>query len=236
VLLNLPSITVSRIEEKQGQDYHVYAVPSQAAEDCWGCGNTALYCHGSKTSLYMDTPMHGHRVGILLERKRYKCRSCGITFVQRCDDINEKRRATNRLVSYVENHGLTRTFTSIADEIGLAESTVRNIVNGFIARLEKTYRFEPPLILGIDEVHLNRQMRLVLTNIGENTIVDLVGNRKKQSVINALYRFKSMKTIKYVTMDMWRPYRDAVNAALPHAVIVIDKFHVVYPRAQENGE
>jgi transposase len=81
--------------------------------------------------------------------------------------------------------------------------------------------------VGIDEVHLNRQMRLVLTNIGERTIVDLVASRKKQSVISALYRFKSPKQIKYVMMDMWRPYKDAVNAVLPHAVIVIDKFHVV---------
>lgn len=28
-------------------------------------------------------------------------------------------------------------------------------------------------------------------------------------------------------MDMWRPYKDAVNLVLPHAIIVIDKFHVV---------
>lgn len=70
-------------------------------------------------------------------------------------------------------------------------------------------------------------MRLVLTNIGENTILDLVGSRKKQIVINALYRIKYFKTIKYVTMNMWRPYRDASTAVLPHAMIVIDKFHVV---------
>jgi transposase len=70
-------------------------------------------------------------------------------------------------------------------------------------------------------------VRLVFTNIGENTILDLISSRKKQTVINALYRFKSLKKIKYVTMDMWRPYRDAVNAVLPHAVIVIDKFRVV---------
>ncbi len=70
-------------------------------------------------------------------------------------------------------------------------------------------------------------MRLVFTNIGENTIVDLISSRKKQTVINSLYRFKALKKIKVVTMDMWRPYRDAVNAVLPHAVIVIDKFHVV---------
>lgn len=28
-------------------------------------------------------------------------------------------------------------------------------------------------------------------------------------------------------MDMWRPYRDAVAAVIPHAVVVIDKFHIV---------
>ena len=28
-------------------------------------------------------------------------------------------------------------------------------------------------------------------------------------------------------MDMWRPYRDAVEAVLPHAMIVVDKYHVV---------
>ena len=33
--------------------------------------------------------------------------------------------------------------------------------------------------------------------------------------------------VKHVTMDMWRPYPGAVNAVLPHAIIAIDKFHVV---------
>lgn len=28
-------------------------------------------------------------------------------------------------------------------------------------------------------------------------------------------------------MDMWRPYKDAVNTVLPHAKVVLDKFHVV---------
>jgi transposase len=131
------------------------------------------------------------------------------------------------LVEYVENNALDRTFTNVADEIGVTEGTVRKIVGDYIGKLENKYLFETPEILGIDEVHLNRKMRLVFTNIGENTIVDLISSRKKQTVINSLYRFKALKKIKYVTMDMWRPYCDAVNAVLPHAIIVIDKFHVV---------
>jgi hypothetical protein len=69
----------------------------------------------------------------------------------------------------VENNALDRTFTSVADEIGVTEGTVRKIVGSYIGKLEKKYQFESPEILGIDEVHLKRKMRLVFTNIGENT-------------------------------------------------------------------
>jgi transposase len=105
----------------------------------------------AKTHLYMDTPIHGPRVGVLLERKRFKCRGCSKTFSQDCSDINDNHRATNRLVEYVENNALDRTFTSVADEIGVTEGTVRKIVGSYIGKLEEKYQFESPEILGIDE-------------------------------------------------------------------------------------
>jgi transposase len=33
--------------------------------------------------------------------------------------------------------------------------------------------------------------------------------------------------VRYVAMDKWKPYRDAIQSVLPDATIVIDKFHVV---------
>lgn len=115
MFLNLPSIIMTGFEDKDAHDYHVYAVPADEPEYCSKCVGSSLYGHGSKTQLVMDTPMHGRRVGILLECKRYKCRSCGITFIQSCNDINDRHRATNRLVQYVESKGLVTTFTSVAD-------------------------------------------------------------------------------------------------------------------------
>lgn len=226
MLLNLPSIKVIKTDEND-HDYYVYAEAVEMPQQCPECNWCFFYGHGTKEHLVMDTPIHGKRVGILLTRNRYKCRKCNKTFFQPCSDISEKHRATNRLVKYIEEKAIIRTCTSVADDVGLTEGTVRNILNAHIERLNKKYRFETPEILGIDEVHLNRQMRLVLTNIGESTIVDMISNRNKQTVINALYRFKELNKIRYVTMDMWRPYRDAVNDVIPHAVIVIDKFHIV---------
>jgi len=35
------------------------------------------------------------------------------------------------------------------------------------------------------------------------------------------------ENIEVVNMDMWNPYRTAVNKVIPNAKIVVDKFHVV---------
>ena len=82
-------------------------------------------------------------------------------------------------------------------------------------------------MLGLDEVHLNRRMRLVMTNIEQRTLIDMVKNRKKEIVVAALNKLKEPEKVELVTLDMWRPYLDAAKLVLPQAVPVIDKFHVV---------
>ena len=60
-----------------------------------------------------------------------------------------------------------------------------------------------------------------------NTIVDMLHNRNKDTVAKYLFKMPNRDKVQYVAMDMWTPYRDAVQAVLPDARIVIDKFHVV---------
>ncbi len=51
--------------------------------------------------------------------------------------------------------------------------------------------------------------------------------RNKETVIQRLSEISDRTYIEYDTMDMWKPYKDAVNTVLPHAKVVVDKFHVV---------
>ena len=89
--------------------------------------------------------------------------------------------------------------------------------------MEGRFRFETPKWMGIDEIHLMRP-RCVISNIHNNTIIDMLPNRDKKTVVNYLYNLQGKSEVQYVAMDMWTPYRDAV---LLDARIVIDKFHVV---------
>ena len=86
-------------------------------------------------------------------------------------------------------------------------------------------RFATPRWLGIDEIHLIKP-RCVLTNVEKLTAFDILENRNKQTVATRLARLDHRKSIELVTIDMWRPYRDAAAAVLPEATVVVDKFQV----------
>jgi transposase len=117
-------------------------------------------------------------------------------------------------------------FASIAEEVGVVEGTVRAIFRDHVAAKENQFRFETPKWMGIDEIHLIKP-RCVISNIHNNTIVNLLPNRDKKTVTHYLYHLDGKETVQYVAMDMWAPYRDAVIEVLPGAQIIIDKFHVV---------
>ena len=143
-------------------------------------------------------------------------------------DADEARAMTRRLMDWIGKQAVKRTFSSIAEEVGVVEGTIRLIFKDYVYvdALERTIRFETPKWMGIDEIHLIRP-RCVITNIQNNTIVDMLINRNKDTVAKYLFKLPERNKVQYVAMDMWIPYRAAVEAVLPDARIVIDKFHVV---------
>lgn len=197
-------------------------------EHCIKCGVIGeLYRHGKKAIEVVDLPLRMMPTTIKLNQKRYQCRACNKTFIQPNTDIDPKRRITKRCVDYIEKQALRQTFTRIADSIGIDEKTVRLIVAEHLERVNKTYRIVAPDILGIDEIHLIKQPRAVFTDIGRKKLIDMLPNRNVELVKQWLSTLPHKEHVKYVAIDMWRGYKNAVNAILPNAQVVIDKFHVV---------
>lgn len=225
-ILNLPAFKVQRVEEAD-HDYHVYAEVSNPQGVCTTCGSDHLIGHGRNGQVIRDLPTHGKRLAIYVDTRRWRCQSCGKTFMQALPAVNAKREMTDRLVRWIGQQSLKRTFSSIADDTGLDEKTIRNIFRDYINELEAEFRFETPKWMGIDEIHIINKPRCVVSNIQNNTIVDMLYNRNKDTVAKYLLKMPNRDKVQYVAIDMWTPYRDAVSAVLPEATIVIDKFHVV---------
>lgn len=224
-ILNLPAYQVTGLQENE-HDYHIDAVTIREPVACPHCHHSKLDGFGRREQMVKDLPMHGKRVGIYIDTRRYRCKSCSRTFYETLPEINQKRLMTNRLVAWIGKQAVKRTFASIAEEVGVVEGTIRLIFKDYVADLEKAVRFETPKWMGIDEIHLIKP-RGVISNIQNNTIVELLPNRNKETVVRYLYNLAGKDGIQYVAMDMWAPYRDACQAVIPQAKVVIDKFHVV---------
>lgn len=225
-ILNLRAYTVLGSTEAE-HDYHIKAETAVPLTVCPNCHSREVVGYGRVEVLVRDLPMHGKRVGIYIDARRFKCKTCGKTFMEHLPEVNENRWMTERLVKWIGQRSMTNTFTSIAEDVGVTEGTIRNVFSDYVNELERTVRFETPKWMGIDEIHIIQRPRAVISNLHNNTAVNLLPNRNKKTIATYLSGLKDRDIVQYVAMDMWRPYREAVQEVIPQAKVVVDKFHVV---------
>lgn len=171
--------------------------------------------------------MHGKRVLIEIDRRRFRCRSCGKTVFEPLPDMDGKRQATSRLIQYVEKRCTTETFSALARKLVLTTrlSATSLMITLLVGRLEVAYR--TPEVLGIDEIKIIDNYRAMLTNIDKLAMFDLLPSRKKTSLIEYFDAMPDKQNVQTLVMDMWNPYRQIGRKVFPGRLIVADKFHVV---------
>lgn len=196
-------------------------------ETCPNCGGSVIYKHGTRSYQYVDTPMHGKAVAIEIERRRYRCPACGTVITPELPDLDDKRIATKRLVSYVQDRCFNATFNAIANETGLLLNTVKSITLDYAQWLETNRSRITPRILGIDEVMIGGEYRAVMTNLEMKTIYDIQEKRTLASLTKFFQAINDRDSIEWIAADMWGPYKSLFAAQAPQAKFVIDKFHVV---------
>jgi transposase len=167
-LLNLPGLAV---QDVQDQDEHllIKASLSEVPLPCPLCGSTKLPYHfSSRPRLVADLPIRMRPVQVCVHRHRYRCRDCGGTYLDELQGIHPRHDATERLVEYIEVHALelTRTFTSLAHDVGVSEWLIRDIVSAQIERLDRAYVLQTPRYLGIDEIYVEDSIYCLLTDLG----------------------------------------------------------------------
>ena len=203
------------------------ARPCRPCRACPYCASKAFAKHGTQAQMLRDLPCHGKQVTIHIDRQRFRCLACHKTWFEVLPETDEQRRATVRLVHYVQKQSLTRTFVSVAAEIGLDERSVRNWFADSVASLERITPRPTPQIMGLDEIYLLGRPRAVFTDIEAHRIIEMLPERKKEAISRHLAALEDRAQIQVAVIDMHRPYLDVLHEHLPHVHIVIDKFHVL---------
>ena len=234
-LLGIPAliVTVYNITREGAYDVlHLWCNHRDDIAVCPDCGTLSDSIHSERHRCVRHLDIWGKKTFLHFLSRRFKCGNCGQVFNEQLPFIDEHRRQTIALEQFVYESCLSSNRKKVAKQIGLSQSTVRDIFNRF-AQIKVDYN-EVLLtrVLGIDEISLkkrHKQFALVISDIERKCILAILPDRKKETLIKWLSGLaeKQRKAIRYASIDMWSPYKEAVLKVLPHVNVVVDRFHVM---------
>ena len=200
-LLNLPGVKPVDLRVGNKAIVVIAEVVEGDLPQCPDCAKP-MYRHGRRTNTFADTPMQMQPVRLEISRSRYRCNECGKTVAPELFFLDERRRATKRLVDAVRERCLGMTFHALADQTGLAVNTIKNIAHDLIGDLERTVHYETPVIMGIDEVNLAGDYRCVITNLATNNVFQMLEFRTQEHLKPFFKNLSDREKVEWVCTDM----------------------------------
>ncbi|WP_449061652.1 ISL3 family transposase, partial [Planomonospora algeriensis] len=254
-LLGLEGVAVTKIDTDNntpGQGPVLYLETlDPRARACPACGTTATRMKEWVLTRPRDLPVAGRVCRLRWRKRRWRCdhsRCPRTSFTECVPQIPARSRLTVRLRqaagAAVADGG--RTVVQSARDHGLSWPVTSAAFTAYAARVLPAQP-DPVTVLGIDEIRRGRsrwafdeaaQTWKAVVDRWHVGFVDLSGGqgllgqvegRTSQVVIDWLQargqRWKDQVT--HVAIDMCTIFKAAVRAALPHAVLVVDHFHIV---------
>ncbi len=137
-ILNLPAYSVTSFQEND-HGYLVRAETVAPPKVCPHCRSDSIVGFGRREQMVKDLPIHGKRVGLYIDTRRFKCMRCSqdqhkkAIFYEALREIDAKRLMTKRLVACMGKQAINRTLSGIAEEVGCTEFTVRAVFSVKVA-------------------------------------------------------------------------------------------------------
>lgn len=225
-LLNLPGVKpVDYFSQNHGLTVVAEALDGDLPS-CADCGKS-MYRHGKRLNIFADTPIQMQPVRLEIFRPRYRCDGCGKMTTPELRFLDEKRRATKRLVDSIRERCLGMTFHALAEQSGLAVNTIKNITHDLIEELDRTVHYETPVIMGINEISIAGNYSIVVTNLATNNVYQILEQRTQDHLKPFFKNLPDREQVEWVCTDMEHPFKRSFAQYFPNARLVIDKFHVV---------
>ncbi len=235
-LLDLAGLRVTAYEVEACAEHtdlvHLYCAHEATVALCPRCRTLSTTFHDSKARCVRDLDIWGKRTFIHFAARRFDCEPCGRPFTERVAWLDRQRRHTRRYEQQIYQRCLTSPTQAVAQAEHLHVDTVKGIFKRWAKRTTRVGGLPRVRVLGIDEIALkkrHKQYVLVLSDLERRCVLAVLPDRKK-ATLEAWFDHLSAdqrQAIRLVSIDLWEPYRQAVQTKLPHARLVADRFHVM---------
>lgn len=251
-LLGLDGLVAERVElDAAGVPVVDLSTGCEQARCCPRCGQRALRVKQWTTTRPRDLPIAGRTVRLRWRKRRWYCPTAEcprLSFTEQVAEVPARSRLTTRLrqAAGAAVADGNRTIVQTARDLRLSWPVVAAAFTTHAARVLPAEP-EPVTVLGIDEVRRGKprwnfdevtQSWTTTVDRWHVGFVDLLGGqgllaqvegRTSKAVTDWLTQRTAAwrEQVQAVAIDMCTVFKAAVREALPHAVLVVDHFHVV---------
>lgn len=234
-LLDLPQFVVTeyRVEQRGEQAIlHLYCVHRDGVAICPRCREVSTAFHDGKERCARDLDIWGKCTFLHFVSRRFDCERCGRPFTEKLACVDRRRRHTRRFEQHIYRRCLTSSCKAVAQEAWLHEATAKAIFKRWAKHTTRRQGMPRVRVLGIDEIALkkrHKQYALVLSDLERRCVIAVLPERSKKRLEQWFDDLATAerRAIRIVSIDMWEPYRQAVQARLPQVQLVADRFHVM---------
>ena len=132
-LLNLPGIDVEEYYD-QGDQLILEVEVRSIEATCPRCGQTSTHLHQNHWYLARDLNISGRTVYLKVNRRQFKCSTCGKPFSETLDFIGPRRRQTNRFAEMIVQQVVHSDVHNVALQNDLTDEVVWSIVRDISAK------------------------------------------------------------------------------------------------------
>ena len=211
----------------------VYGTLENRPNTCYCCGSSHINIHSYKLSTIKLMPISGHNAVLKLNKQRYICKDCGKTFIAKTSIVDENCYISNKVKqAAVIASKETVSEKHIAKELNISHSTVNREINKFRNSYKANFNYLPE-VLCFDEFKSTKDadgaMSFIFCDAKEHRIIDIVENRQLRFLEKYFYRYTkaARNSVKFIVMDMYKPYVLLAKKMFPKAKIIFDKFHII---------
>lgn len=211
-------------------EFFISVQSTEVSATCSKCGAVSMRQHSSYPRCIQDTPIGLFIVWLQLKVRRFRCDNPNCkrqTFAEQYPALVDRRRQrTNRLLMQLVQIGLAlggAAGARLASKLAMAASgsTLLRLLHQMEAP-----SIEAPRVIGIDDwaFRKGRNYGTIIIDHETGKPIDLLPERDCETVKQWLEKHP---TIEIVTRDRSGEYREAITQALPDAVQIADRWHLL---------
>lgn len=236
-LLNLESLDIdpsySHIEKESNGDFILYIELTKKNNyicPCCSCQTNKIHDYRSKKiihGLYLD-----RKLRIDYKFRRLICLNCNKIF----SEDNPFSKSKDYISEYTKRMIIFKlkdfhsTYSSVATDYHVSVHSVMNIFDEYITCTRRSL----DEYVSFDEFYLGSKHKnkyaFIIYNPIKDEIIDVVPCRHKNYLIKYFlenYSYEERSKVKFVSIDMYLPYKQVIKKVFQNPIIAVDSFHVI---------